>query len=67
MTARDYDHPIPAGNMRPVYLGDGAYASHDHSQIWISAERDNRLHAIALDASAIQMLISYAKQIGMIK
>lgn len=67
MTARDRDIPIPVGNVQPNYLGDGAYVSRDSFQIWVSADRDGQLHAVALDALAIQSLVAYAKRVGLMK
>lgn len=66
MTVRDLQHPVPAGNKDPEYLGDGAYASHDGFQIWVSCDREHGLDAVALDARGIQDLVSYAKKIGML-
>lgn len=58
---------IPPGNQQGEHLGDGAYVSHDSFQIWVSAQRDGRLHAVALDALAIQNLVEYAKRIGLLR
>lgn len=67
MTQRHHEHPIPADCWGPEHLGDGAYVSHDSFQIWVSADRDGRLEAIALDGFAIENLVKYAKAKGMIR
>lgn len=67
MTQRHATHPIPEGNLEPDYLGDGAYVSHDGEQVWISADREDSFHAVALDGGALQQLITYAKKIGLVR
>jgi hypothetical protein len=43
----------------PRYLGDGVYASHDGYQIWLRAERDGRVHEIALEPEVLAALATY--------
>lgn len=64
---RDPDHPIPTGNVQPVHLGDGAYASHDSMYVWVSADRGGQFHAVALDVAALSALVEYAKRMGLLR
>lgn len=41
------------------YLGDGVYVAHDGYQIWLTTERENRLHAIALEPVVLAKLNRY--------
>lgn len=61
---RDPEHPIPAGNVAGRYLNDGAYASHDGTAVWVSCDRDDGLHAVALDLDALAALVRYARGLG---
>ena len=50
--------------MEDRYLGDGVYASFDGYQIWLNADRDERQHAIALDASTFDALMKYQRDLA---
>lgn len=41
------------------YLSDGVYAAHDGYQMWLLAERDGRVHAIALEHDVRQLANTY--------
>jgi glycine cleavage system aminomethyltransferase T len=47
------------GTQDRAYLHDGVYVGHDGWQIWVAAERDGRVHQVALDAQALQQLDRY--------
>lgn len=66
MTFRHAKHPIPAHCAEPDYLSDGAYVSHDGMQVWVSADREGGLHAVALDETALRRLVAYAEKIGLL-
>ena len=50
--------------MEDRYLGDGVYASFDGYQIWLKADRDERQHAIALDAETFDALMKYQRDLA---
>ena len=50
--------------MEDRYLGDGVYASFDGRQIWLTADRDHRSHAIALDAETFDALMKYQRDLA---
>lgn len=54
---------IPPGD--PVYLGDGAYASYDGYQLWVGANHHTS-RLVALDASALRALLTYAERRGIL-
>lgn len=60
---RHPDHPIPLGNAQPEHLGDGAYVSHDGYGIWVSCDREDGLHAVCLEQTAVEELATYLKKV----
>ena len=45
------------------YLGDGVYATFDGYQIWLSTEREQGMHRIALEPSTMNALTGYADRV----
>jgi hypothetical protein len=45
-----------------TYLGDGVYASFEHSMIWLRAERTNGMQEIALAPSVYHALTEYTRR-----
>lgn len=45
------------------YLGDGVYASFDGYYIWLTTERENRTHSIALEPEVFTALVNYLKSL----
>lgn len=43
-----------------THLGDGAYADFDGYYWWLSAEREGRVHLVALEPSALLNLVAKA-------
>lgn len=48
---------------RKEYIGDGVYAAFDGYQIWLAAERDGRVHNIAIEPEVWASLKAYAHTI----
>lgn len=46
---------------KETYLADGVYARHDGLQLWLRAERDGRMHEIAIDDECYAALTRYVK------
>jgi hypothetical protein len=46
-----------------IHLGDGAYASSDGYYLWVSTQRGDVLHQVALEPSALVALVRYAVQL----
>lgn len=46
------------------YLGDGVYASFDGFQVWLYAERDGRVHEIAVEDPVIDALVRFRRSIS---
>jgi hypothetical protein len=42
-----------------AYLGDGVYASFDGYQVWLTAERDDQTHEIAIEPPVFANLEVY--------
>jgi hypothetical protein len=56
---------IDTGERRDkTYLTDGVYVDHDDMQMWLSAERDGKLHEIAVDHNVLNALLNYARRLG---
>jgi len=49
---------------KPLYLGDGVYASFDGYQIWLSTESEDGPHRIALEPLVYEALRQFARRIG---
>ncbi len=50
------------------YLGDGAYAKFDGYSIWLLANHHlNPTDTICLEPSVLRALISFAKEVGVLK
>lgn len=47
------------GETHAQYLGDGVYAAFDGYQIWLRAERDGRMHEIAVESWVLDALWRY--------
>jgi hypothetical protein len=45
------------------YIGDGVYASFDGFQIWLRAERDGRIHRIAIEPEVWTRLNTYVEDV----
>jgi hypothetical protein len=71
------DEPIPllppdiyddragsAPRLRPAYLGDGVYASHDGHHIWLTIHDHRNGRLVALDDKVMAQLVAYHKQIS---
>lgn len=50
-----------------TYLGDGVYAHGRVTQIWLSCDRENGEHTIALEPQVLSALMKYAVEIGWLK
>lgn len=49
--------------MKDTYLGDGAYARFDGYYLWVTAERDDRLHEVALEPEGLKRLVEFYQQV----
>lgn len=50
--------------LRPRYLGDGVYASHDGWQIWLTIGNHRNGRLIALDDAVMKSLVAYHAEIS---
>lgn len=53
--------------MSSEYLGDGAYASFNGSQITLSTDRDGVEHYVYLEPEVFAALMTFAKRVGWLK
>jgi hypothetical protein len=49
------------GHQDATYVGDGLYASHDHYHIWISTERENGIHSVALEPAVFREMLRFVR------
>lgn len=47
-----------------VYLGDGVYAGHDGTQVWLTVNDHNNAPLVALEPKVLESLVRYAKRLG---
>jgi hypothetical protein len=51
------------GHLDATYIGDGAYASHDGRYLWLCTQRDNGIHAVALEPTVFHDMLRFVRKI----